>query len=62
MSLLDPWRQARAEIIASRPTYTPFYTPGNYAVTVGNPDTGMVDQVAWTTVALMMHQSQACVR
>jgi hypothetical protein len=46
MSLLDPWRQARAEIIASRPTYTPFYTPGNYAVTVGNPDTGMVDQVA----------------
>jgi len=46
MSLLDPWRQARAEIIASRPTYTPFYTPGDYAVTVGNPDTGMVDQVA----------------
>lgn len=46
MSLLDPWRQARAEIIASRPTYTPFYTPGDYAVTVGNPDTGIVDQVA----------------
>tara|TARA_Y100001938_G_scaffold41555_2_gene57299 strand:+ start:541 stop:2175 length:1635 start_codon:yes stop_codon:yes gene_type:complete len=46
MSLLDPWRQARADIIASRPTYTPFYTPGDYAVTVGNPDTGMVDQVA----------------
>ena len=46
MSLLDPWRQARADIIASRPTYTPFYTPGDYAVTVGNPDTGMVDQVS----------------
>jgi len=46
MSLLDPWRQARADIIASRPTYTPFYTPGDYAVTVGNPDTDMVDQVS----------------
>ncbi len=45
MSLLDPWRQARAEIIASRPTYTPFYTPGDYAVTVGNTETGLVDQV-----------------
>ena len=45
MSLLDPWRQARADIIASRPTYTPFYSPSDYSITIGNPDTGMVDQV-----------------
>jgi len=45
MGLLDPWRQAREEIIASRPVYQPRSVGGPYTAYVGNTQSGQVDAV-----------------